>query len=269
MSQRDWLGCPRAMRISLLLGVALVGCSAGLGGGADGGNGSGNELIESDCTGVPAHLAAVDCTQATVERCAASASAMRQQHSGICQPGTQGGGVSTSSCGGFEVVAHTSTVSTVECFYGADGGSLSGALNFADASIGAWGTVADCNRSTPVACDEVCGALPSHVATATCIAPAAFAECGADFDSVNVPIAVDCDAAHGIFGHAAEGSCGDVKALRWTYGQPGDTRECFYAADGGAFVGGLNFTDRGVVFATGTTASCTWAPTAGCDGGMR
>lgn len=250
------------MRISLFVLLALVGCSAG-GGATDAGTDGGRNPIEGDCTNVPDRLTAVNCIESTTELCAASASAMRAAHPGTCDANGSTGGVATLSCGGFEVVAHTSAVTTVECFYVADGGGLSGALNFADTSIGAWGEVADCNRAAPVACSAACGPFPPHVTQATCVDAARFANC----ESMTVPVVIDCDAAHGNVGYAAEGSCGDVNALRWTYAQTGDTRECFYAADGGAFVGALDFTDRGV-FANGTTASCTWELTVGCrDGG--
>lgn len=224
-------------------------------------------LCDERCFDIPPYAYSVSCRGYEPAVCDSSAAAMRTANSGICQPGQNGGGISSAMCAGFEVVSVERPFTTVQCFFEPDGGALAGVLNFGDTGTGAWGRLADCGYPQ-LDCRELCGPFPSNVTAATCVDESRFANCGADFASVNIPVTVDCGAAQGVLGHAAEASCGNVNAVRWTYAQTGDTRECFFAADGGAFVGGLDFTDRGV-FGNGTTASCTWSPVASCrDGGM-
>ncbi|MGV3625498.1 MAG: hypothetical protein ACO1OB_32100 [Archangium sp.] len=360
------------MRVLLVVGVVCAGCTSGLPTG-DAGSGNDRDATEG-CIGVPERLASVTCDEPTLGICPSTAELSRSSISDTCQPGTSRGGVATLSCGGFEVVAHTAPRSTFECFYGADGGALSGVLHFTETGVFAFGSVADCNRTEPIPCVERCsgfspalnavvchpspgdcgamaeqmradtttcdsathfGAISTqacgglevvtrktaplgiitqcffepdggglsgslsftdtsigaygHVAQcaafpplecegqcapfppnvqASCVPDSRFSSCGASIQSVASFVAVDCDAPHGVLGYAAEGSCGDLKSFRWTYAQTGDTRECFFAVDGGAFVGGLDFTDGGV-FAAGTTASCTWSETAACRDGGR
>ena len=78
----------------------------------------------------------------------------------------------------------------------------------------------------------------------------------------------DCDAGPGILGHLSVGECNPgLKAVRWVYGVPGDTYECFYPTDGGVAVGGINYGDRGV-FVSGSVAVCPTEPPSMCrDGG--
>ncbi len=77
----------------------------------------------------------------------------------------------------------------------------------------------------------------------------------------------NCDAGPGILGHLSVGECGSLEVVRWVYGFPGDTYECFYPRDGGAPVGGINFSDHGVIVA-GEIAECTTLAAPACrDGG--
>lgn len=77
----------------------------------------------------------------------------------------------------------------------------------------------------------------------------------------------NCDAGPGILGHLSLGECPTLESVRWVYGFPGDTYECFYERDGGAAVGGINFSDRGVIIAGQVGGCSTLAPPACRDGG--
>lgn len=61
-----------------------------------------------------------------------------------------------------------------------------------------------------------------------------------------------CDAGYFL----TRGECGaSLESARWQYGPIGDTYECFYARDGGALVGAINFSDHGTL-AAGTVGDC-------------
>lgn len=68
--------------------------------------------------------------------------------------------------------------------------------------------------------------------------------------------------------HLSVGECGaGLQAVRWVYGFPGDTYECVYPEDGGASVGGINYSDRGV-FIAGQVGDCSTVEPPACrDGG--
>ncbi len=174
------------------------------------------------------------------------------------------GYVAVGACDGLRAVAwNTSfTGETAECFYANDGGTLVGALQFTDRGVVlAGGQVASCTREAPSSCQgPTCIGAPS---TAMCVDGAGFTQCRASAALTLSEHAADCDAGAGIVGYVAQGDCGELESVTWTYGFPGDTMECFYERDGGVFTGGLNFTDRGVL-ASGRVASCTYQPTASC-----
>lgn len=210
------------------------------------------------CVGLPESVGNhLNCSPDVLSGCHASADEQRAAHAGICQAdGPYTGGQVTRVCGAFEVVTQKTCCITRQCFYDVDGGALTGAFVRNDTTDAAWGRLTECRGPESLECEEVCSPYPAGV-RATCVAASRFDNCGSNFANVNIPVTVDCDAG---LGHAAEGSCGDVKAIRWTSGA---TRECFYAVDGGAFVGAFDFTGGGV-FATGTTASCTWRAPDAC-----
>ncbi|MDP1821630.1 MAG: hypothetical protein Q8L48_00225 [Archangium sp.] len=77
----------------------------------------------------------------------------------------------------------------------------------------------------------------------------------------------NCDAGPGILGHLSLGECPTLESVRWVYGFPGDTYECFYERDGGPSVGGINFSDHGVIVA-GQVGDCSTITPSTCrDGG--
>lgn len=59
-------------------------------------------------------------------------------------------------------------------------------------------------------------------------------------------------------------SCGALEAVSYTYGPFGDAYRCFYPPDGGALVGAINFSDRGVLVA-GSIAECTPRTAPACN----
>lgn len=241
-----------AMRTVFLV-LVFVGCSA-TPSGPDGG---------SDCHGAPS--GATCRSVAAFTQCGASFEATLAARTLDCDasPGVDGY-VGVGACEGLRSIAwNTSTTGeTAECFYANDGGALVGALQFTDRGVVlAGGQVASCTREAPSSCQgPTCIGAPS---TAMCVDGAGFTQCRASAALTLSEHAADCDAGAGIVGYVAQGDCGELESVTWTYGFPGDTMECFYERDGGVFTGGLNFTDRGVL-ASGRVASCTYQPTASC-----
>jgi hypothetical protein len=115
----------------------------------------------------------------------------------------------------------------------------------------------------------VCTGVPARLTQYTCV-EATFPfpiTCEATFEATLAQQTANCDAGPGIQGYVAEGDCVDLRSVSWVYGFPGDTYECFYARDGGAWTGGINFSDRGT-FIGGHVGDCAPKPTAACrDGG--
>ena len=114
-----------------------------------------------------------------------------------------------------------------------------------------------------------CLDVPSRITEFTCVelgGPGA-ARCEPTLAAAVTAHFAGCDAGPGIVGYLSVGECSTLESVRWTYGFPGDTYECFYERDGGPFVGGINFSDRGVLVA-GQVGDCsTLAPPACRDGG--
>lgn len=115
-----------------------------------------------------------------------------------------------------------------------------------------------------------CSGVPARlVGQSTCVELGEFAAqtCGASAAAALASHAASCDAGPGVPGYVAEGSCPDgLVSVAWVYGFPGDTYECFYAADAG-LVGLINFSDHGPLVA-GRVSECTPRPAPSCrDGG--
>jgi hypothetical protein len=115
----------------------------------------------------------------------------------------------------------------------------------------------------------VCTGVPARLTQYTCVeATLSYpSTCQASFEATLAQQTADCDAGPGIVGYVAEGDCADLRSVSWVYGFPGDTYECFYARDGGAWTGSINYSDRGV-FLGGHVGDCTPRPPPTCrDGG--
>ena len=114
-----------------------------------------------------------------------------------------------------------------------------------------------------------CVDVPSRLTEFTCVevgAPGS-ARCEPTLAEAVTAHYAGCDAGPGIVGYLSLGECATLDSVRWTYGFPGDTYECFYERDGGPSVGGINFSDRGA-FVAGHVGDCsTLAPPACRDGG--
>jgi hypothetical protein len=116
----------------------------------------------------------------------------------------------------------------------------------------------------------VCTGVPAHLTQYTCEA-ATFPypiTCEATWaETLAARTGIDCDAGPGVGGHVAVSHCDGLDSVSWVYGFPGDTYQCFYLTDGGAWTGGINYSDRGV-FLAGHLADCTdELPPACRDGG--
>ncbi|MEW5738186.1 MAG: hypothetical protein AB1938_04635 [Myxococcota bacterium] len=115
-----------------------------------------------------------------------------------------------------------------------------------------------------------CVGVPAHLTQSTCVAATGRYPigCEATFEATLAQRTnVDCDAGPGILGYVAVGECAELASVSWVYGFPGDTYACFYAKDGGAWTGGINYSDRGV-FLAGTVGDCAAQPPPACrDGG--
>lgn len=128
----------------------------------------------------------------------------------------------------------------------------------------------DAGRDAGADAGPVCTGVPATLTQYTCLA-AAFpypSPCQATLEATLAQRQnVDCDAGPGIVGYVGVGECADLRSVAWVYGFPGDTYECFYARDGGAWTGGINFSDRGT-FVGGHVGGCPQqAPPACRDGG--
>lgn len=112
-----------------------------------------------------------------------------------------------------------------------------------------------------------CTGVPARLTQFTCVERTVAAPCETTLAATVSRHFANCDAGLGIVGHLSLGECADLDSVRWTYGFPGDTYECFYARDGGAWVGAINFSDHGVL-AGGHVGDCASREPAMCrDGG--
>jgi hypothetical protein len=118
-----------------------------------------------------------------------------------------------------------------------------------------------------------CTGVPARLTQYTCVGqgePGSAAQrCESTYEAtVAAHFVGNCDAGPGILGHVSVGECGEgLRAVRWVYGFPGDTYECVFPGDGGAVVGAINFSERGV-FVSGQVGDCsTVAPSSCRDGG--
>lgn len=115
----------------------------------------------------------------------------------------------------------------------------------------------------------VCTGVPARLTQYTCVEASYLhpLACKDTFEATLAEHTVDCDAGPGILGHVAVGDCVELRSVSWVYGFPGDTYECFYARDGGAWTGGINYSDHGVLV-TGHVGDCAPQEAPGCrDGG--
>ena len=102
-----------------------------------------------------------------------------------------------------------------------------------------------------------CDGVPSRLNNPPCQELSVYATiCGASRDSTVAREFDNCDAGPGIQGYLGVGNCGEFATVEWTYGPPGDTYVCYFAADGGGLVGVINYTDRGPLVA-GRVGECT------------
>jgi hypothetical protein len=102
-----------------------------------------------------------------------------------------------------------------------------------------------------------CEGVPSRLNNPPCQELSVYATiCGSSRDSTVAREFETCDAGPGIVGYLGVGNCGEFATVEWTYGPPGDTYTCYFAADGGALVGVINYTDRGPLVA-GRVGECT------------
>ncbi len=115
----------------------------------------------------------------------------------------------------------------------------------------------------------LCSGVPTRITQYTCVGQGepGSARCEATLEAAVAAHFQSCDAGLGIVGHLSLGECPPLKSVRWTYGFPGDTYECFYPEDGGAAVGGINFSDHGVIV-SGQVGDCSTIEPPMCrDGG--
>lgn len=113
----------------------------------------------------------------------------------------------------------------------------------------------------------VCTGVPASLTQYTCLGVGSMSACKDSLATTLSEHPADCDAGLGVVGYVSVNDCGGLESVSWTYGFPGDTYECFYGADGGAFTGGINYSDRGV-FVAGQIGACTAQGAPSCrDGG--
>lgn len=115
----------------------------------------------------------------------------------------------------------------------------------------------------------VCTGVPARLTQYTCVETSFLTDvaCRTSLETTLSEHTADCDAGPGIVGYVSVNDCGALESVSWTYGFPGDTYECFYGRDGGAFTGGINYSDHGVL-ATGHVGECTALGAPSCrDGG--
>lgn len=114
-----------------------------------------------------------------------------------------------------------------------------------------------------------CTGVPARLTEYTCVETSLLTDvaCRASLATTLSEHTADCDAGPGIVGYVSVNDCGALESVSWTYGFPGDTYECFYGRDGGAFTGGINYSDHGVLV-TGQVGDCTALGAPSCrDGG--
>ncbi|GMU59666.1 MAG: hypothetical protein AMXMBFR34_14290 [Myxococcaceae bacterium] len=133
------------------------------------------------------------------------------------------------------------------------------------------GGTTDAGTDAGVDAGAQCFGVPPRLTQYTCVAATGrypiTCEATLEVTLAQHPANLDCDAGPGVLGYAAVGECPESSSVSWVYGFPGDTYECFYAKDGGAWTGGINSSDRGV-FLAGTVGDCPPRPVPACrDGG--
>lgn len=126
---------------------------------------------------------------------------------------------------------------------------------------GAFEAGAQPDAGTSAVTEVQCTGVPARL-NARCVGLDTFEGiCGPTREATLTQQFTACDAG------VTAGECADLQSVRWVYGFPGDSYECFYAPDGGGLQGAINHSDHGVL-AAGRVGECTpQAPPQCRDGG--